>query len=45
MNIIIQNILVFLALGLAFAFLIKKYIWSPKKKSANGCGTDDCGCH
>ncbi|WP_439153218.1 FeoB-associated Cys-rich membrane protein [Winogradskyella sp.] len=45
MNTIIQNILVFSALTLALVFLIKKFVWSPKKKSSSGCGTDDCGCH
>jgi hypothetical protein len=46
MNTLIQNILVFSALGLALLFLIRKYIWSPKKKPAKNCGGDDgCGCH
>jgi len=48
MNTIIQNILVFAALGIAVAFLIKKYFW---KKSSNtkkkACGSDgtSCGCN
>ncbi|WP_405574855.1 FeoB-associated Cys-rich membrane protein [Winogradskyella sp. Asnod2-B02-A] len=46
MNTIIQNILVFSAVGLALLFLVSKYIWSPKKKSTKACGGDDgCGCH
>ncbi|WP_417876111.1 FeoB-associated Cys-rich membrane protein [Winogradskyella sediminis] len=46
MNIIIQNILVFLALAMALLFLVRKFIWSPKKKSTKACGGDDgCGCH
>ena len=46
MNTIIQNILVFSALALAIAFIIRKFIWSPKKKATNGCGDgNDCGCH
>ena len=46
MNTIFQNILVFSALVIALVFLVKKFIWSPKKKSTKGCGTDDgCGCH
>ncbi|PYE83203.1 attachment p12 family protein [Winogradskyella epiphytica] len=46
MNTIIQNILVFAALGFALLFLIRKFIWSPKKKSTKACGGDDgCGCH
>lgn len=46
MNTIFQNILVFGALAFALLFLIRKYIWSPKKKSSKACGGDDgCGCH
>jgi len=46
MNTIIQNILAFSAVGLAILYLVRKYIWSPKKKSAKACGGDDgCGCH
>ncbi|MCW2119318.1 FeoB-associated Cys-rich membrane protein [Flavobacterium sp. 7A] len=40
-----QEILAFIALGFAVAFIIKKFFWK-KKKSKKGCGTDDdCGCH
>ncbi|WP_411766028.1 FeoB-associated Cys-rich membrane protein [Winogradskyella sp. A3E31] len=45
MNTILQNILAFSALAIAVLFLIRTYVWLPKKKSASGCGTDDCGCH
>jgi len=46
MNIIIQNILVFLALTMALLFLVRKFLWSPKKKTTKACGGDDgCGCH
>ena len=44
MNTIIQNILVFAALGIAILFLVKKYLWK-KPKSKKACGTTDCGCH
>lgn len=40
----IQEILAFLALGIALAFLIKKFFFK-KKKSKKNCGDDDCGCH
>jgi hypothetical protein len=46
MNTIIQNILVFTALGLALTFLVGKFIWTPNKKSNKGCSEEDgCGCH
>lgn len=46
MNSIIQNTLVFSALILAVIFIVKTYIWSPKKKNTKACGGDDgCGCH
>lgn len=46
MNTLVQNILVFTALGLALLFLIRKFMWTPKKKSSKACGGDDgCGCH
>lgn len=47
MNTIIQNILVFITVALAMGYIIRKYIWSPKKKSTTkACGGDDgCGCH
>ncbi|BAO75699.1 FeoB-associated Cys-rich membrane protein [Winogradskyella sp. PG-2] len=46
MNTVVQNILVVATLSLALVFLVRKFIWKPKKKAAKGCGTDDeCGCH
>lgn len=45
MNTILQNILVFLSLGIAVAFLVRKFIWKPNKADASNCGSgDDCGC-
>jgi len=38
----IQDIIVYILVAGAVAFLIKKYFF--KKKKASGCG-DDCGCH
>jgi membrane protein implicated in regulation of membrane protease activity len=40
----IQEILAFIALGIALAFLIKKFFFK-RKKSKKNCGDDDCGCH
>jgi len=46
MNTIIQNILVFTALGAAVMFLVRKFFWKKRVKANNtSCGTDDCGCH
>nr|WP_244462135.1 FeoB-associated Cys-rich membrane protein [Wocania ichthyoenteri] len=46
MNTIIQNILAFTVLAFALIFIVKKFIWKPKKKTSKACGTDDgCGCH
>ncbi|MFE3846987.1 FeoB-associated Cys-rich membrane protein [Flavobacterium sp. LB3P45] len=39
----IQEIIAFIALGIALAFLIRKFVL--KKKSKKNCGDDDCGCH
>lgn len=36
-----QDILVYIALGLALVFLVKKYIFKPSSK--NNCDKD-CGC-
>lgn len=38
----IQEIIAFSILGIAIAFLIKKYFW--KKKSDKNCGGGNCGC-
>ena len=44
-----QHILVYLALGLAVAFLVRKYFLPSRKSKMGddtpGCGKDDCGCH
>jgi hypothetical protein len=40
----IQEIIAFTALGIALAFLIKKFFFK-KNKSDKSCGSDDCGCH
>jgi len=45
MSEIVQNIIIGVIGLLAIAFLIKKFIWTPKKKKPNSCGKDDCGCH
>jgi hypothetical protein len=39
----IQEIIAFIVLGAALAFLIRKFFF--KKKSDKNCGGDDCGCH
>jgi hypothetical protein len=39
----IQEIIAFIALAIAVAFLIRKFFW--KKKSKKNCADDDCGCH
>jgi len=46
MNTVLQNILAFTTLALALAFIVRKFIWKPKKKSTKACGSGDgCGCH
>lgn len=44
-----QHILAYLALGLAVAFLVRKYLLPSRKAKKGGetpgCGKDDCGCH
>jgi hypothetical protein len=39
----IQEIIAFVALGIALAFLSKNSF--SKEKSAKDCGSGDCGCH
>jgi glycopeptide antibiotics resistance protein len=39
----IQEIIAFIALGTALAFLFKKFFFK-KKKSDKDCGSGDCGC-
>ncbi len=38
-----QEILVYIALGIAIGFLAQKF--TGKKKSKKGCDKDDCACH
>lgn len=45
MNNSLQTILVIVTVSLAVVFLVKKFLWNPKKKNKNSCGDDDCGCH
>jgi hypothetical protein len=41
----LQDILTYITLGIAVAFLIKKFFIKKKKnKSDKNCG-DDCNCH
>ncbi|MBG6109207.1 membrane protein implicated in regulation of membrane protease activity [Flavobacterium sp. CG_9.10] len=39
-----QEIIAFVLLAVALAFLIRKFFFK-KKKSDKNCGEDDCGCH
>jgi hypothetical protein len=39
----IQEILVYIALGIAIVFFAQKFL--SKKKSKKGCEKDDCACH
>jgi F0F1-type ATP synthase membrane subunit b/b' len=39
-----QNIVIAVIGILALAFLVNKFIWSPKKKDSKSCGNDGCGC-
>jgi len=46
----LQQILVYLTLFWAVAFLAKKFLipkslFSKNKSVAKSCGQDDCGCH
>jgi len=45
MNNTLQNIMVIIIVGIAVWFLVKKFLWKPKKDSNGSCGNDDCGCH
>jgi len=44
MSEIYQNIIIAIIGLIAIAFLIRKYIWSPKKKNSKSCDSDGCGC-
>ncbi len=48
--VILQQILVYLIVLLAVAYIVKKFflpktLFATKKKSTKGCGENDCGCH
>ena len=45
MSEIVQNIIIAVIGLLAIAFLVKKFVWNPKKKNNKSCGNDGCGCH
>jgi len=38
-----QEILVYIALGIAICFLVQKF--TSQKKSKKGCDKNDCACH
>ncbi|SMC36729.1 hypothetical protein SAMN05660703_0601 [Cellulophaga tyrosinoxydans] len=44
----LQNILLFITLGIAVGYIVKKF-FLPKKfsvtKKQKSCGSSDCGCH
>jgi hypothetical protein len=40
----IQEIIAYVLVAGAVAFLVKKFFFKKKKK-AGDCGGDDCGCH
>jgi len=40
----IQDILAFSTLILALVFLVRTFIWKPKKSKSKSCGKDGCGC-
>jgi hypothetical protein len=39
----VQEIITYVALGIALAFLYQKFF--GKKKPKKNCGDGDCGCH
>jgi len=46
----LQNILVYIVLTVAVAYLVKKFLlpkslFASGKKGSKACGEDDCGCH
>ncbi|MCH8127480.1 FeoB-associated Cys-rich membrane protein [candidate division KSB1 bacterium] len=45
MNSTLQTIFVIITVSFAVLFLVKKFLWKPKKSGSNSCGEDDCGCH
>jgi uncharacterized membrane protein YwzB len=46
----IQNILLFVTVGIAVGYVVKKYflpkkLFTSKKQNEKSCGSNDCGCH
>lgn len=46
----LQNILMFITLGIAVGYVVKKYflpksLFANKKQNSKSCGSNDCGCH
>jgi hypothetical protein len=46
----LQAILVYLTLGAALFYLLKRFVlpkkwFASKKSNPGGCGQEDCGCH
>ncbi|RAV29718.1 FeoB-associated Cys-rich membrane protein [Sinomicrobium soli] len=42
----IQTTLVYIALGAAIGFLVKKFLLPSRRKNKSNCGGGpDCGCH
>jgi len=41
----LQEIIAFLILLVAIGYLVKKFFWTPKKKSKNCATNEDCACH
>ncbi len=44
MNHTIQTILVVLTLVAAIVFLLKRFVFTSKKKASKSCGSGNCGC-
>lgn len=40
----IQNIIIAIIGLFAITFLVRKFIWLPKKKNSKSCGNNGCGC-
>ncbi|MCB0461712.1 MAG: FeoB-associated Cys-rich membrane protein [Flavobacteriaceae bacterium] len=44
MSELFQNIMIGIIGFLAIVFLVRKFVWYPKKKNSKSCGSDGCGC-
>lgn len=40
----LQTILIITIVGMAIGFLVRKFIWKPKKSNSKSCGSGGCGC-